>query len=478
MVQFIREKPNEPSFRDHLATIDDKGKRLWVYAKSPKGKLTNYRTIVGVALLIFLFAGPFLKINGNPVLLLNFIERKIIILGMQFWPQDFHLFFLAMLSLFVFIILFTTTYGRVWCGWTCPQTIFMEFVFRKIEYLIEGNARKQKILSTQDWSYHKIWRKTTKHLIFYLISFIIGNTFLAYIIGIDSLKQIIFGNPLDHLGGLAAMIIFSGVFYFIFAHFREQVCTVVCPYGRLQGVLLDKNSIVVAYDYKRGEPKATFFKGEDRKKNNKGDCINCTQCVQVCPTGIDIRNGTQLECINCTACIDACNSMMDAVEQPRGLIRYASEKMIAHSQKWKLNARSVSYSIVLVILLALIVYLFNTRSSLETIILRAPGMLYQEQPDGRISNLYNIKMVNKTNVDMPIEIRLLSNKGEITIIGDFTKVNAQTVGESVFFINFKSKEIDNQETVIEIGIFSNGQMIEQIKTTFIGPNKYKHAKKV
>lgn len=471
MVQFKREKTDEPSFRDHLATIDDKGKRLWVYAKSPKGKFTNYRTIVGVILLIFLFAGPFLKINGNPVLLLNFIERKIIILGMQFWPQDFHLFFLAMLSLFVFIILFTTTYGRVWCGWTCPQTIFMEFVFRKIEYLIEGNARKQKILSEQAWNFDKIWRKTSKHVIFYLISFIIGNTFLAYIIGIENLKLIIIGNPLDHLSGLAAMLIFSGIFYFIFAHFREQVCTAVCPYGRLQGVLLDKNSIVVAYDYKRGEPKGTFFKGEDRKKNGKGDCINCTQCVQVCPTGIDIRNGTQLECINCTACIDACNSMMDAVNQPRGLIRYASEKMISEAQKWKLNVRSIAYSGVLIILLALIGYLFSNRSSVETIILRAPGMLYQEQPDGRISNLYNIKMVNKTNLDIPIEIRLLTHKGKIKVIGDFNKVKAQTVGESVFFILLDKKEIDQQETDMEVGIYTKGKLIEHIKTTFIGPNK-------
>ncbi len=471
MVQFKREESEKASFRDHLATLDNKGKRLWVYAKKPKGKLTNYRTLVGIILLIFLFAGPFLKINGNPFLLLNFIERKIVILGMQFWPQDFHLFFLAMLSLFVFIILFTTTYGRVWCGWTCPQTIFMEFVFRRIEYLIEGNARNQKILNEQDWTFNKIWRKTIKHLIFYLISFLIGNTFLAYIIGIENLKLIVTGNPIDHLTGLIAMLIFSGVFYFIFAHFREQVCTMVCPYGRLQGVLLDQNSIVVAYDYKRGEPKGTYFKGEDRNKNNKGDCINCTQCVQVCPTGIDIRNGTQLECINCTACIDACNSMMDAVDQPRGLIRYASEKMIAESQKWKLNTRSIAYSIVLVILLILIGYFFSNRSSLETIILRSPGMLYQEQPDGRISNLYNIKLVNKTNNDIPLELRLISSNGELKLIGNLSIVKAQTVGESVFFILLNKNELHSSETIMELGIFSEGVLIEKIKTTFISPSK-------
>ncbi len=471
MVQFKRKEEEKASFRDSLATIDSKGKRLWVYAKKPKGKLTNYRTIVGTILLLFLFTGPFLKINGNPILLLNFIERKIFILGMQFWPQDFHLFFLAMLSLFVFIILFTTTYGRVWCGWACPQTIFMEFIFRKIEYLIEGNARNQQILDKQAWNFNKIWRKSLKHSVFYLISFLIGNIFLAYIIGIEELKIIVTGNPMEHLSGLGAMLVFSGVFYFIFAFFREQVCTAVCPYGRLQGVLLDKNSVVVAYDYKRGEPKGTFFKGEDRKKNNKGDCINCTQCVQVCPTGIDIRNGTQLECINCTACIDACNSMMDTVGQPRGLIRYSSENMIAESKRWKLNSRSIAYSTVLVILLALVVYFFSNRSSVETTILRAPGMLYQEQPDGRLSNLYNLKMLNKTNVDMNVDLKLLSHKAEIKIVGELNEVKAQTMGESVFFILFNKDQIQNQETIVELAVYANGELIEKIKTTFIGPNE-------
>ena len=471
MVLFKREEEEKASFRDSLATIDSKGKRLWVYAKKPKGNLTNYRTIVGVVLLIFLFAGPFLKINHNPILLLNFIERKIFLLGVQFWPQDFHLFFLAMLSLFVFIILFTTTYGRVWCGWACPQTIFMEFIFRRIEYLIEGNARKQQILDKQAWNFDKIWRKSLKHIVFYLISFLIGNTFLAYIIGLEELALIITGNPKEHLSGLGAMLVFSGIFYFIFAYFREQVCTAVCPYGRLQGVLLDKNSVVVAYDYKRGEPKGTYFKGEDRKKNDKGDCINCTQCVQVCPTGIDIRNGTQLECINCTACIDACNSMMDAVNQPRGLIRYSSENMIAESKKWKLNSRSIAYSAVLVILLALVIYFFSKRSSVETTILRAPAMLYQEQPDGRISNLYNLKMLNKTNFDMNVDLKLLSHQAEIKMVGELTDIKAQTVGESVFFILFNKDEIKSQETIIEFAVYANGELIEKIKTTFIGPNE-------
>ncbi len=471
MVQYKRPEKESANFRDSLATIDDTGKRLWVYAKKSKGKLTNYRTIVASILIAFLFAGPFLKINGEAFLLLNFIERKIVILGMQFWPQDFHLFFMAMIAFFVFIILFTVTYGRVWCGWACPQTIFMEMIFRKIEFLIEGSARDQKILNEEAWGFNKLWRKGLKHFIFYAISFLIGNTFLAYIIGIEELKLIITDNPLNHIGGLAAMLIFSFVFYFVFSYFREQVCTAVCPYGRLQGVLLDQQSIVVAYDYIRGEPKGTFFKGEDRAKLGKGDCINCTQCVQVCPTGIDIRNGTQLECINCTACIDACNSMMDAVEQPKGLIRFASEKMIKDKFPWKFTIRSAAYSIVLVVLIGVIGYLFSIRSSVDIIILRAPGMLYQEQADGKISNLYNIKLVNKTNTAIPIELHLLSENGELKMIGQNIKVDPQNTGESVFFIIYDKETIEKGNHKVKIGVYSNGKLIEEIESSFIGLNK-------
>jgi cytochrome c oxidase accessory protein FixG len=316
----------------------------------------------------------------------------------------------------VFIILFTVTFGRIWCGWACPQTVFMELIFRRIEYWIEGDAYHQKQLDKQAWNLNKISRKALKHIVFYIIAFIVGNLFLSYIIGVEALKAIVTDPPRQHLGGLAGMLVFSGIFYFIFSWFREQVCTIVCPYGRLQGVLLDRNSIVISYDYKRGEPKGTFFKGEDRKAAGKGDCINCTQCVQVCPTGIDIRNGTQLECINCACCIDACNKMMDAVAQPRGLIRYASEKMIAEGRKMNFGIRTIAYSGVLVILLGVVTYSLIARKPIEATVMRAPGMLYQEPEPGKISNLYNMKLVNKTMKDLPVTVKMIEPKGEIKII--------------------------------------------------------------
>jgi len=470
MVQFKKEEKEKTDFRDRLATIDEKGSRIWVYAKKPKGPLTFWRNIVGFALLIFFFAAPFIRIQGEPMLLLNFIEREIVLLGVRFWPQDFHLFFLAMISLMVFIILFTVTYGRIWCGWACPQTVFMELIFRRIEYWIEGDAYHQKQLDKQPWTAGKVFRKGLKHAIFFLFAFIAGNYFLMYIIGLEAWIGLVSDDPLKHLAGLGGMVAFSAVFYFIFAWFREQVCSIVCPYGRLQGVLLDRNSIVISYDYKRGEPRATFFKGEDRTKAGKGSCINCTQCVQVCPTGIDIRNGTQLECINCACCIDACNSMMDATGQPRGLIRYASEKMISEGKKMKFNARIIAYSAVLIILLGVITFSLASRNSIEATILRAPGMLFQEPEPGKISNLYNIKLLNKTNEDLPVEIKLLSHSGTINIIGGDILVKQQSVGESVFFTILEKKDVNSDKIPVRFGVYSQGKLIEELTVSFVGPN--------
>lgn len=471
MVQFKKEEQEKPDFRDHLATIDEKGKRVWVYAKKPKGRFTAWRNIVGFALLLFFIVAPFIRINGQPLLLLNFIDRKFVILGMQFWPQDFHLFFLGMISLMVFIILFTVAFGRIWCGWACPQTVFMELIFRRIEYWIEGDAYHQKQLARQPWNFNKIARKTVKHAVFFLLSFLVGNFFLSYIIGSEALLEIVTDPPGEHLAGLAGMLVFSGVFYFIFSWFREQVCTIVCPYGRLQGVLLDRNSIVISYDYQRGEPKGTFFKGEDRRTAGKGDCINCTQCVQVCPTGIDIRNGTQLECINCACCIDACDRMMDAVGQPRGLIRYASEKMIAEGRKMKLSGRTLAYSMVLVVLLGVITYSLTARKPIETTVLRAPGMLYQEPEPGRISNLYNMKLVNKTMQDLPVEVKLLEPPGNIQLIGKEIVVEKESVGESVFFVILDRSSVTSEKMKVRLGIYSNGEEIDQVTVSFVGPNQ-------
>lgn len=456
----------DQSFRDRVATIDQEGKRVWVYPQKPKGRFHRYRIVVATICLMLLFGMPFIRLHGEPFMLFNVLERKFILFGILFGPQDFFLLGLSMITFMVFIILFTVIYGRLFCGWICPQTIFMEMVFRKIEYFIEGDSNKQRALAKAPMSASKFFKKASKHLIFFAISFLIANTFLAYIISTDELFKII-TDPVDqHLGGLTSMIIFTGVFYWVFAFFREQVCTVVCPYGRLQGVLLDKNSIVVAYDYMRGEKRGKFRKGEDR---TIGDCIDCHQCVAVCPTGIDIRNGTQLECVNCTACIDACDDIMDRVGMPRGLITFASEKGLAERKPLKFTLRIAAYSAVLLILVGILSFALISRSDTETTILRTPGMMYQENADGTISNLYNFKVNNKTFKDIDVTFKVIEVPATIKIIGKTdVKVVKETSSQGTMFIFIDPKDLHKRSTKIKIGVYNQeGELLETVKTSFL-----------
>ncbi len=458
-------------FRDRLYTIDESGKRLWVFARKPKGRLTTARNMTGILLMGFFFTAPFVRINGQPLLLFDFMHRTFVIFGVQFWPQDFHLFFIGMIALIVFIILFTATYGRLWCGWACPQTVFMEVLFRRIEFWIDGNAHKQKELRARPWDADKIFRRVMKHGIFYLAAFIIGNYFLMYLIGSDAWMRLVTEPPADHLAGLTGMFVFSFIFYFIFSWFREQVCTIVCPYGRLQGVLLDRESVVISYDYTRGEERAVLRKGEDRGQAGKGDCVDCGLCVAVCPTGIDVRNGTQLECINCACCIDACNETMRRSGFGPGLIRYASEKMINDRRPWRFTWRSSAYTVVLAALLGALAWFLLTRNPLEATVLRSPGMLFQELPEGRISNLYSVKVVNKTARDISFEIRELSGKASVQVIGKAPAVASQSLSETVFFLVADKSAIRGEKTEMEIGIFSGGRMLDKTRATFVGPIK-------
>ncbi|MGB5228011.1 MAG: 4Fe-4S dicluster domain-containing protein, partial [Eudoraea sp.] len=272
------------NFRDSIGTIDEEGKRAWIFPKKPSGRYYKYRKWVSYGLLLFLFASPFIKINGNQFLMFNVLERRFNIFGFPFWPQDFHLFVISMIIGVIFIALFTVAFGRIFCGWMCPQTIFMEMVFRRIEYWIDGDRGAQIRLAKQSWNAEKIRKRLLKWFVFFVISFLIANVFLAYLIGSDKLIQYITDGPLTHVSTLISLLIFTAVFYFVFAWFREQVCIIACPYGRMQGVLLDNKSIVVAYDHKRGEAengRKKFRKNEDRNALGHGDCIDCFQCVNV-----------------------------------------------------------------------------------------------------------------------------------------------------------------------------------------------------
>ena len=467
--QIIEEKKIliDQSFRDSVATVDRKGKRNFLFPKKPKGKLYRWRTIASLIYLVIFFTLPFIKIEGQPIFLFNVLERKFILFGQIFWPQDFFIFAIGFLASTVFIIVFTVVFGRVFCGWACPQTIFMEMVFRKIEYWLDGDAQRQKQLKAMPWNAYKIRKRAVKMAVFYAISFLIANFFLSYIIGIDELKKMITEGLATNYGTFFSLIGFTTVFFFVYYWFREQACIVVCPYGRLQGVLLDKKSMVVAYDFVRGEPRGKLKKAVINI--DQGDCVDCFACVRVCPTGIDIRNGTQLECVNCTACIDACNAIMDSIDKPQGLIRIDSEENIEHAKKNKFNWRLGGYSTLLVLLVVFLAYLLISRKDVDATVLRTPGQIFQTQTDGRISNLFNLKLANKTRNNIPITLKLENMKGEINVVGSNLTVPAESYFQSPFFVKVEKNQISKRKTKLLIGVYEGNKKIETAETTFIGP---------
>ena len=465
-------------FRDSISTIDERGKRAWIFPKKPSGKFYNYRKWVSFGLLAFLFAAPFVKINGNQFLMFNVLERRFNIFGFPFWPQDFHLFVICMIIGVIFITLFTVAFGRLFCGWVCPQTIFMEMVFRRIEYWIEGSRAKQIKLKKQPWNAEKIRKTVLKQSIFLIISFLIANIFLAYLIGSDKLIKYITDGPSQHINNLISLAIFTAIFYFVFAWFREQVCIIACPYGRLQGVLLDNKSVIVAYDHKRGEAengRKKFRKNENRKELGYGDCIDCLQCVHVCPTGIDIRNGTQLECVNCTACIDECDAIMEKVNLPKGLIRYASEDNIEKKAPFKLTARLKGYIAVLIILIGLLTGMLFLRNDIEATVLRLPGQLYEHKDNNIISNVFTFKLVNKTSKDInDVNFKLISHKGTIKTVSTNNSfiVSKQEITKGTLFIEINNAALTGDRNMLKIGVYSGDKLIETAKANFLGPRSY------
>ncbi len=452
----------DQTFRDSVSTISKEGNRNYINPQKPKGKLYNLRSYFSYVYLVLFFSLPFIKLDGEPFFLFNILERKFIFFGVIFWPQDSFIFAIGLLTFLVFVILFTVAFGRLFCGWACPQTIFMEMVFRKIEYWIEGDANKRKKLNEMPWNSEKLLKRGSKVVVFFIVSFIIANFFLAYIIGMDELEVLVREGIFLHFGTFSALVIFTCVFFFVYIWFREQACLIVCPYGRLQGVMLDKNSILVAYDYIRGEPRGKATDG------GNGDCVNCHACVRVCPTGIDIRNGTQLECVNCTACIDACNEIMDHIGKPQGLIRYASENNIAKKEKTTYTWRLRLYTIVLISLLSFLSILLITRDDVTARILRTPGQMYQKLDDNKLSNLYNVKLANKTRKIIHVDLKLENIEGEIKMINPID-VPKESYFQTSFFIILKPNQIHSRKTKIKIGLYEDGKQIETLVVTFLGP---------
>lgn len=461
------------TFRDSVGTMDDTGKRRWVFPRKPKGRYTNYRTLVAYFLLALFFTMPFLKLNGNPFLLINVVERHFYIFGQPFYPQDFFILALGAITSIVFIILFTVVFGRIFCGWICPQTIFLEMVFRKIDYLIEGDRNKQMKLDRQEWNTEKIWKRTLKWSVFMIISLIITHWMFMYIVGYNEVFDMIKEGPFNNFSSFLVMIIFTAAFYFTFAWFREQVCTLVCPYGRLQGVLIDKQTINVYYDFKRGENRSKWRKGEDRKANGKGDCIDCNQCVVVCPTGIDIRDGQQLECVNCTACIDACDEVMVKTGLPPGLIRYATEDEIEKELPFTYTNRTKAYTVVLLLMVGFLGFLLYNRGDVEAKFIKPAGSSFFVR-DAKITNTYSYTFLNKRNKDAVITIKVLEPQhAEVTLSeSNKIKIKKGEITKGTVNISFPESEIKLSKQNISIGIYDDkGELLDTFKTYFEGPFK-------
>jgi len=472
----MSEPYEDESFRDTIGTIDGEGKRKFIFPKKPHGRFYKYRQYVSYLLLAILIANPFIKVNGNQFMMFNVLERRFNIFGFPFWPQDFYLFVIAMLVGVAFLLLFTVVFGRIFCGWICPQTIFLELVFRRIEYWIDGNRGSQIRLNKQKWDAEKIRKRAIKWILFFVISFLIANVFLAYLIGSDKLFLMIEDGPAQHTSNFISLLIFTGVFYFVFVWFREQVCIIACPYGRLQGVLLDNKSINVAYDFVRGEKeegRAKFKKNEDRASTGKGDCIDCNQCVNVCPMGIDIRNGTQLECTNCTACIDECDTIMESVHLPKGLIRYASEDEIEKKAPFKFTARMKGYTALLVILLGVLTGMLFLRNDVEATVLRLPGQLFEHKGD-EISNVYTYKIINKTSKDFTnVHFKILEPKGTIKNVGATDmKLKREGISQGTLFIEINQALLDGDKTKVKIGVYDGEKLLETTTTNFLGPRTF------
>lgn len=459
-------------FRDTISTVDKDGKRVWVFAKKISGKWFNRRQVFSYLALALLFMAPFIKIGGNPLLMFNIIKRKFSIFGKIFWPEDSHLFAIGMIAFVILIIVFTVVFGRLFCGWACPQTLFLEMIFRRIEFWIDGDWTQQKKLDKLPWKGVKLKKRVLKWSIYWLVSLCIANIFLSYIIGIDELFDIITDHPKNHIVGFLSIFLFTSIFFAIFTWFREQVCIAVCPYGRLQGVLLDQNSVLVAYDYKRGEGtkgRARFRKNENRQELGKGDCIDCNQCVNVCPTGIDIRNGTQLECVNCTACMDACDYMMEGVGLEKGLIRYDSEAGIKTGDKFALNTRAKAYIVLMVAILVLLVTLLVTRSDIEITALRERGTSYEEVEKDLFSNIFNIHLINKTAISTKIDLKIDQSNATLEIIGgDITLAPSEQLARKIV-IKMKLADISGTKTRFNIDIYANKEFVETVNLSFSGP---------
>lgn len=454
-------------FRETLYTIDKKGNRHWVYPTLIRGFWWRNRAIVIYALMAFYLVMPWIKIAGEQAILLDIPGRRFTVFGATFWATDTSYLVMLLGGLAISLFFFTAMFGRIWCGWACPQTVFLEFLFRPVERLIEGNSVERERLDKRGWDLNKTLKKGAKIFIFALLSWIIASTFLAYFVGAERLIGMIGSNPLLNPFPFGVTLFVVGLTFFQFSWFREQFCTVLCPYARFQSVMMDSDSISVGYDKVRGEPRAKL---KDSSGTAKGDCIDCGLCVRVCPTGIDIRNGLQLECIACASCIDACDSVMLKIGKPAGLIRYDTEnKLLGLPARW-LRPRVLIYSAILVIYVTLFVYRLSQRELSEVEILRASHDLpFNELAGTQISNHLEIKISNKSRHKLEYNIELLEPVGaKLVVPVNPYPVEAESLASIPVFINLERQLIKSGRKKARL-LVSSGKFKKELEINLIGP---------
>jgi cytochrome c oxidase accessory protein FixG len=464
------------TFRNELASVARDGRRRWIYARKPSGPWYRARTVVSWFLLAFLFGAPFVTIDGQPLMMLDVLERRFVLLGVLFRPQDFHLVVLIALTLLVTVVLATAVLGRVWCGWLCPQTVFMEMLFRKLEFLIEGSAEQQLRRDRSPWTRDKVLRRVVKHGVFFALSFVLANVFLAWIIGAPELQQIVTDPPREHIVGLTSILVFGFVFYLVFVRFREQACVLACPYGRVLSALTDPHTVTVTYDWGRGEPRSRLVRGREDGAR-AGDCIDCHQCVTVCPTGIDIRDGIQLECVTCTACIDACDSVMQRVGRATGLIRFTSHQAVARAAgdegpRRALTGRVAAYAGVWLVLAVTVSVLLAGRRDLDVLILRQPGTLYATVPGGEIANFYDVQAFNRTPRQAQFTVEIVEPRGAtITTLGQVGEVEAYGLSEGRLLLRVPASELAGASTPVRFAVRTPDGVVQTVESSFVGPEK-------
>jgi cytochrome c oxidase accessory protein FixG len=467
----MSEKKGEPH-ETRLATTDEHGHRVYIHPEDIKGKWKTRRTFFYWFLIILYLVLPWIYVDGKQWVLLNIPQREFTIFGEVFYGHDGPLLFFLVIGFIILMAFITSIWGRVWCGWACPQTVFIDSIFRQIERIVEGNARKRKKLDKQKMNLEKFFRRSLKWTLFLLVSLHIVHSFLGYFVGTRKLFWITMGSPAENWSLFITMLIITGIILFDFGWFKEQFCIIACPYGRFQSVSMDDNSLVVAYDYNRGEPR----RDKNVPKDQEGDCINCNHCVKACPTGIDIRRGTQLECIACTMCIDACDNIMEKVKRPKGLIRYTTENELKNKPKPKIQIRSIIYLIILFAIAAGLSFSLSKRKDLSAQLLRASKTPYQvlkrESGEEHILNQYRLKITQTDPKKKDLILKLNNTQVKMTSPYNVIEMEEDNFQTPIFFEFEKEILINGKKTILlNLVDKDTNEVIKTMELDLVGPIK-------